>query len=117
MPAAFSASSRPRLAMTVVTTRLPLRRRRLAMWRPEMADGDEAVTIAVEGKADIGADRAQLLLQAIGMQRAAVRVDVRPVGLGGDRDHAGAESPEHARRHVRGRAVGAVDGDAHAGQV
>ena len=44
-------------------------------------------------------------------------VDVRAVRVGRDRSHVGAEPLEHRRRDVREGAVGAVDGDPHAGQV
>ena len=50
-----------------------------------------------------------LLRQAVRMRRAAFLVDVEAVGLDIDGDHLGAEFPQRFRRHLVGRAVGAID--------
>ena len=51
------------------------------------------------------------------MERPALGVDVRAVRAGADRENAGTEAPEDARRHAVGRAVGAVERDREAGEV
>ena len=51
------------------------------------------------------------------MRGAAAVVDVAPVGLGGEHVDVGAEAAEDLRRGPVGRAVGAVEQDAAAGQV
>ena len=51
------------------------------------------------------------------MRRAAVVVDVAPVGLVGDDADVGAEAAEDLRRGAERRAVGAVEQDPAAGQV
>ncbi len=50
-------------------------------------------------------------LQPLGMHGAAFAVDVGAVGLDPDRDHLGAQLPEHGRRHLVGGAIGAIDHD------
>jgi hypothetical protein len=66
----------------------------------EVIDGDQPVTVAVEGEADVGARRAQLAHQVLREERAAARVDVRAVGGGPDRHHARAEAAEDAGGHA-----------------
>ncbi len=45
------------------------------------------------------------------MLRAAIQIDVFPVGLVKKRDDLGPQFPEGFRRHAVGRAVGAVEDD------
>ena len=73
---------------------------------------DDAVGVAVERDADVGAHLAHLAAQSVGKGRAAFAVDVEAVRLDADRNDVGAELPKRFRRDAIGRAVGAVDDDA-----
>ena len=79
-------------------------------------DDDDAVGVAVQRDADVGAHFMHLLLQFDGMGRAAFLVDVEAVRLDADGHHLGAEFPKRGRRDLVGGAVGAVDDDAQARQ-
>src|SRR5439155_24639651 len=79
--------------------------------RARVIDGDESIAVAVEREADRGAPGAHRPLQSLGMERPAAGVDVPAIGAGTDRQDAGAEPPEDARRHAIRRAVGAVEHD------
>ena len=72
----------------------------------------DAVGVAVERDADIGAHLAHLAAKRFGRGRAAVVVDVEAVGLDADRNDVGAKLPQRAGRDAIGRAVGAIDDDA-----
>ena len=82
-----------------------------------LVDDDDAVGIAVERDADIGAQLAHLADQRLRRGRADVAVDVEAVGLDPDRDDLGAELPERLGRDLVGGAVGAIDDHAHAFEV
>src|SRR5437867_922005 len=82
-----------------------------------VVDRDEPVAVAVERKADRRAAGTDLPLEVVGVERAAPGADVGAVGPHTDRDHLGAETPEHAWRDAVSRAVGAVAGDREAAQV
>ena len=79
-----------------------------------LVDQDDAVGVAVERDADIGAHLAHLAAQGFRRGRAAFLVDVETIGIHADRDHVGAEFPQRFRHHPVGRAVGAIDDDAQA---
>ena len=72
---------------------------------------DQPVGVAIERDADIGAPRQHLAPHLLGRQGAAIAVDVEPVGRDADREHLGAEFPEHGRRNLVGGAVRAIDDD------
>ena len=77
----------------------------------------DAVGVAVERDADIGAQFADLADQRLRRGRADVAVDVEAVGLDADGDDFGAKLPERLGRDLVGGAVGAIDHDAHALEV
>ena len=79
-----------------------------------LVDDDDAVGVAVERDADVGAHLAHLVDQRFGRGRAALVVDVAAVGLDADLDHFGAELPQRFGRHLVAGAVGAIDDDAQA---
>ena len=74
----------------------------------------DAVGIAVERDADIGAHLAHLAAERFRRGRAAIVVDVEAVRLDPDRDHVGAKLPQRVGRDPVGGAIGAVDDDAQA---
>ena len=80
-------------------------------------DHHQAVTVAVERKAEIGAVLLDRRLQVLGMHGADAGVDVETVGIVADGDHLGAELVKHRRRDVIGGAVCAVDHQLHALQI
>src|SRR5882672_4092789 len=67
-----------------------------------LARQNHAVGVAVQRDADMGVVRHDVLLQQRRMRRAAIAVDVETVGRHGERDHLGAELPQHGRRHLVG---------------
>src|SRR5262249_7153711 len=77
----------------------------------------DAVGVAIERDADIGAHLAHLLAQGFRRDRAAVFVDVEAVGLHSDRDYLGAQFPQRRRRDAVAGAVGAIDDDAQAVEI
>ena len=79
-----------------------------------LVDHDHAVGVAVEGDADVGPQLADLGRRPLGMQRAALVVDVAPVRLAAELEDLGAELAEHRRADAVAGAVRAVDHDAHA---
>ncbi len=129
MPAARSASSSPRLLMTVPTTgprRVPAslseRGDDVEQLIPiddaaEMIDHDEPITVAIERKSHIGAHAGHGELQQLRRRGAAAIVDVAAVGRAADRHDLGAEVGEDARADLVGGAVGAVDDDLQPRQV
>ena len=79
-----------------------------------LVDDHDAVGVAVERDADVGAHLAHLAGERLGRGRAAILVDVEAVRLDAEREHLGAELPQRRGRDAVGGAVGAVDHDAHA---
>ena len=73
-----------------------------------------AVGIAVERDANIGAHLAHLAAERFGRGRTAIVVDVEAIRLDADRHHVGAKLPQRIGRDPVGGAVGAVDDDAQA---
>src|SRR5262249_54421837 len=72
--------------------------------------GDQnAGGIAVAPDAGVTAHLAHLAAQSLRRGRAAVAVDVEPVGLDANRDHLGAELPERLRCDLVGGAMSAID--------
>ena len=82
-----------------------------------MVDRDQPVAVAVEREADRGAGGAHSGPELLGMERAEARVDVHAIGAGADRQHPGAESAKHPRRHPVRRPMGAVDGDREGAEI
>ena len=78
---------------------------------PPLVGDDQPVGVAVESDADIGAPRQHLLPHLLGREGAAFAVDVQPVRRDRDREHLGAELPQHGRRNLVGGAMRAVDDD------
>src|SRR5471030_2088098 len=78
---------------------------------------DEAVGVAVERDAEVGAVGAHRHRYRFGRGGAVTGVDVETVGLVADGDDFGAQFMEHVRRDIVGGAVGAVDDDFQAAQV
>ena len=79
-----------------------------------LVDDHDAVGIAVERDADVGAHLAHLRGERLGRGRAAFLVDVEAVRLDADREHLRAKLPQRRGRDPVGGAIGAVDHDAHA---
>ncbi len=79
-----------------------------------LVDDEDAVGVAVEGDADIGAQFADLADQRLRRRRADLLVDVEAVGLDAHGDDLGAELPERLGRDLVGGAVGAIEHDPHA---
>ena len=79
-----------------------------------LVDQDDAIGVAVERDADVGAHLAHLLGQRFRRGRAAFLVDVEAVGFDADRDDVGAQFPQRFRHHLVGGAVRAIDHDAQA---
>ena len=82
-----------------------------------LADQHDAVGVAIERDADVGAVHHDTFLQHLRMGRAALGVDVEAVGRHRHRDHLGAQLPQHRRRDLVGGAIGAIDDDLEARQV
>ncbi len=82
-----------------------------------LVDDDDAVGVAVERDADVGAQLAHLARQRVGRGRADVAVDVEAVRLDADGDDLRAQLPQRFGRHLVGRAVGAIDDDAQPVEV
>ncbi len=78
---------------------------------PAPVHEERAVGVAVEGDAEVRALLDDARAQNVRVERAAVAVDVAPVGRVEGRDDARAEPPEQRRREFGGRAVGAVRDD------
>ena len=79
-----------------------------------LVDDHDAVGVAVERDADVGAHLAHLVAQRLRRGRAALVVDVAAVGLDADLDDLGAQLPQRLGRHLVAGAVGAIDDDAQA---
>ncbi len=77
-----------------------------------LVDDDDAVGVAVERDADVGAHFAHLGDQRLRLGRAALVVDVAAVRLDADLDDLGAQLPQRLGRHLVAGAVGAIDDDA-----
>src|SRR5262245_3082561 len=69
----------------------------------------DAVSIAVEGDADIGAHLVDLADQVVRRGRTAIPVDVEAVGFDANPDDFGAEFPQRLGRHFVGCPIGAID--------
>ena len=74
-----------------------------------LVDDDDAVGVAVQRDADVGAHLAHLAAQRFRGGRTAFLVDVETVRLDADRDHVGAQLPQRFRHHLVGGAMGAID--------
>src|SRR5690606_23601727 len=75
---------------------------------------DDAVGVAVERDADIGAALAHRGAHALRRSGAAILIDIEAVRIGADGDDFRPELPEYRRRNLVGGAVRAVDHDAQA---
>ena len=75
---------------------------------------NDAIGVAVEGNADVGAHFTHFAAQRVGCRRTAFAVDIEAVGLDADRDDVGAQFPERVRCHPVTSAVSAIDHDAQA---
>src|SRR5882757_223558 len=74
-----------------------------------LVDQDDAIGIAIERDADIGAHLAHLLAQRFRRGRAAFLVDVETIGIDAHRDDVGAKLPQRFRHHLVGSPVGTID--------
>jgi hypothetical protein len=84
---------------------------------PSAVDGEHPVPVAVICEADVRAGGADQPDQALGMGRAAVRVDVASVRLGRGQHELRPERREDHRRSTVSGPVRAIQGDSHAGQI
>ncbi|CAM5208428.1 hypothetical protein BTHI11S_03433 [Bosea thiooxidans] len=82
-----------------------------------LVDDQDAVGVAIERDADIGAQLADLGDERLRMGRADLMVDVEAVRIDADGDDLGAELPERLRSHLVGGAIGAIEHDAQAFQA
>jgi hypothetical protein len=82
-----------------------------------LVDDDDAVRVAIERDADIGAQLLHLGDQLLRRGRADLVVDVEAVRLDADLEDFGAQFPQRRRRHLVGRAIGAIEHDAQAAEV
>ncbi len=130
MPASVSVRSSARLAITVVTTVPPLScpsRREMppadgqrVVTVPDLArlvHRDEPVPVAVEGEPEVGPRAQHLLLQPLRMHRPHAAVDVLAVRARVQHPHVGAQATEDLGGHPVGRAVRAVEHDAHVTEI
>ena len=74
-----------------------------------LVDDDDAVGVAVQRNADVGAHFAHLAAQRFRRRGAAILVDVESIRLDADGDDVGAQFPQRFRHHLVGRAMGAID--------
>ena len=125
MPCSRIARTKPRLLITVATTRVAARRAPTASsassWSPSTTctggvDGEAAVGVAVVGEAEVGAVLDDRGLQRTQVGRAAALVDPVAVAVGVDRDDVGAGPAVGLRGQRARRALRAVDDDAQPGQ-
>ena len=79
-----------------------------------LVDQDDAVGVAVERDADVGAHLAHLAAQRFRRGRAAFLVDVESIRLDADGDDVRAQFPQRFRHHLVGRAMRAIDHHAQA---
>lgn len=79
-----------------------------------LIDQDDAIGVAIECDADIGAHLAHLFAERFRRSRAAFLVDVETIRLDADRNDVGAQLPQRFRHHPIGRAIGAIDHHAQA---
>ena len=82
-----------------------------------MVDSQATVRVAVVGDTEVAAGLDDGGLQAFGVRRTGVAVDVASVRFGVDDRDIGAEFAEHRRPEFVGGTIRAVDGDLHAAQV
>jgi hypothetical protein len=80
-------------------------------------DEHHPVAVAVEGDAEICAGLSNACDQCLGMGRTDAVVDVHTIGIDADGLDPCAHLAQHQRADLVGRAVGAVDDDAHAAEV
>ena len=80
-------------------------------------DDDDAVGVAIERDADIGAHFADLADDGIGRGGADIAVDVEAVRLDANGEDFGAELPQSLGGDFVGGAIGAVDHDAEAVEI
>ncbi len=78
---------------------------------------DQPVGVAVQGDADVGPPVADHGRQGLRVGRAAVGVDISPVGRHPDRNDLGPKFVEGRRGDLVAGTIGAIDGDAQAGQA
>ena len=129
MPALRSASSRPKLLITVPTTVPPASRPRAcrssaqiaSVWSPSTSRPRSSAKSTRSASPSCVSPTCALRAphrgaDDLGVHRAAAEVDVAPVRLGVEHRDLGAELAQHLRRDLVGRAVGAVDDDAQPGE-
>ena len=79
-----------------------------------LINDDHAVGVAIQRNADVRPQFPHLLRQRFRRGRADVAVDVHAVRLDAQGKDFRAQFPQRFRRHLVGRAIGAVDDHAHA---
>ena len=82
-----------------------------------MVNGQAAVRVTVIGDTEITTGLDDSGLQAFGVRRTGVAVDVASVRLGVDDRDIGTEFAEHRRPELVGGTIRAVDRDLHAAQI
>ncbi|MPN57617.1 hypothetical protein SDC9_205311 [bioreactor metagenome] len=78
---------------------------------------EQAVGVAVERDAEVGAGQAHFVGEVFGVGRPHAVVDVEAVGLVADGHDLGAEFVEDMRGNVVGGAVSAIDQDSQALEI
>ncbi len=79
-----------------------------------LVDQNDAVGVAIERNANVGAHFAHLAAQRLRRRGAAILVDVETIRLDADGDDVGAQLPQRFRHHLVGGAVSAIDHHAQA---
>ena len=123
-PASRSASSSPKLLITVPTTALPFKpafggelaaEQRHHIVAVEdfaaLVDQHHAIAVAVERDTDVAVLAQNGFANRVEMHRAAVQIDVGAVGIDADRHDLGAQLLERVGTDLVGGAVGAIDRD------
>ena len=82
----------------------------------KLVNQQQAVGVAVQRNANVGAHFAHLGDERFRRGRADVVIDVEPVRFNADGDHFRAQFPKRLRGHAIARAIGAIDDDAKAFQ-
>src|SRR3982075_1801390 len=77
-------------------------------------DENDAVGVAIERDANVGAHFANLAAQRLRRGGSAFLVDIESVRVDADSDNIGAQLPQRFRHHLIGRAVSAIDHHAQA---
>ena len=77
-----------------------------------LVDDHHAVGIAIERDANVGAHLTHLFAKCFRPRRAALVIDIAPIGINADLDDLCAELPQCVGGHLVARPIGAIDDNA-----